>query len=70
MSSTKEAKKATALILGGINTIARHLAVFLCGDLGRDAKSRDPLVKVGYRKYLMGQRCHIDEGYCAVPQDC
>lgn len=50
MSSTKVAKKPTVLILGGINTVARHLAVFLCGNLGRDAESRDPLVKVRYRK--------------------
>lgn len=46
MSDPTEATKPSVLILGGINTVARRLAVYLCGNLGRDGDSKDPSVKV------------------------
>ncbi|KAJ9108250.1 hypothetical protein QFC19_002498 [Naganishia cerealis] len=42
----------SALIIGGINTVARHLAVFLCGSQSEGVNDRPPLVKVSKVKEM------------------
>jgi hypothetical protein len=46
MAEMGEVAKPSVLILGGINTVARHLAVFLCGNSGSNPDSKGPFVKV------------------------
>lgn len=51
-SDTSVQALPSVLILGGVNTVARHLAVYLCGKQADGADARSPLVKVSVIRYL------------------